>query len=288
MPTKIEKDAITGTDTTGHEWDGIKELNTPLPKWWLYVFYATIVWAAVYVVLYPAIPWFTGHSDGVLGYSQRDVIKEQVADAKAYQASYLEAIEGAELSAIVEDPNLLSFAVQGGGAAFASNCAPCHAQGGAGQGGYPSLADDAWLWGGDLEAIHTTLLYGIRWEQNEDTRFSEMPPYGDILSGEEIEQAAHYVVSLSGGEHDAGLAAGGETIFLEQCSACHLEDGSGNRDLGAPRLNDQVWLYGGSVEQVASQIANPQQGVMPSWENRLDAATIKMLTVYVHSLGGGE
>ena len=289
MPTKIEKDQITGTDTTGHEWDGIKELNTPLPKWWLYVFYATIVWAAVYVVLYPAIPLWSDSTEGVLGFSQRDAIREQVAAAKEGQAQYLSAIEEAELPAILQDSELLNFAVAGGGAAFASNCAPCHGQGGAGvTGGYPSLADDVWLWGGTLEAIHTTLLHGIRWDQNPDTRYSEMPAYGEFLTREEIVPVAHHVVSLSGGEHDAELAAQGEALFLEQCSACHMEDGSGNHDLGAPRLNDQVWLYGGTVEQVTAQITNPQQGVMPAWENRLDPATIKMLTVYVHSLGGGQ
>ena len=289
MPTKIEKDQITGTDTTGHEWDGIKELNTPLPKWWLYVFYATIVWAAVYVVLYPAIPLWSDSTEGLLGYSQRDTVRDQVARAKAGQAEYLSAIEQAELPAILEDGDLLNFAVAGGGAAFASNCAPCHAQGGAGQsGGYPSLADDVWLWGGSLEAIHTTLLHGIRWDENPDTRYSEMPVFGQIYSQQEIGQIAHYVVSLSGGEHDGALASEGEPLYLEQCAACHMEDGSGNHDLGAPRLNDQVWLYGGTVEEVTAQIANPQQGVMPSWENRLDPATIKMLTVYVHSLGGGQ
>ena len=289
MPTKVEKDQITGTETTGHEWDGIKELNTPLPKWWLYVFYATIVWALVYVVLYPAIPLWSDSTEGVLGYSQREVIREQVARAKAGQAEYLNAIEEAELAAIVQDSDLLNFAVAGGGAAFASNCAPCHAQGGAGQaGGYPSLADDVWLWGGSLEAIQTTLLHGIRWDEDPDTRYSEMPVFGQIYSQEEIGQIAHYVVSLSGGEHEAALAGQGEALYLEQCAACHMEDGSGMQDLGAPRLNDQVWLYGGTVEEVAAQITDPKQGVMPSWGNRLDPATIKMLSVYVHSLGGGE
>ena len=289
MPTKVEKDQITGTETTGHEWDGIKELNTPLPKWWLYVFYATIVWALVYVVLYPAIPLWSDSTEGVLGYSQREVIREQVARAKAGQAEYLNAIEEAELAAIVQDSDLLNFAVAGGGAAFASNCAPCHAQGGAGQaGGYPSLADDVWLWGGSLEAIQTTLLHGIRWDEDPDTRYSEMPVFGQIYSQEEIGQIAHYVVSLSGGEHEAALAGQGEALYLEQCAACHMEDGAGMQDLGAPRLNDQVWLYGGTVEEVAAQITDPKQGVMPSWGNRLDPATIKMLSVYVHSLGGGE
>jgi cytochrome c oxidase cbb3-type subunit 3 len=289
MPTKIEKDSITGTDTTGHEWDGIKELNTPLPKWWLYVFYATVIWAAIYVVLFPAIPFINGHTDGVLGFSQRERVVEQVEAAKARQAEYLTGIQNASLEEITANPDLLNFAVVGGSAAFASNCAPCHAQGGAGQaGGYPTLADDVWLWGGSLEEIHTTLLHGIRWDQDPDTRFSEMPAFGQILEPGQIEQVANYVVSLSGAEADASLAAEGETIYLEQCAACHMEDGSGGRDFGAPRLNDQVWLYGGTVDAVTNQVSNPKHGVMPAWQGRLDETTIKMLTVYVHSLGGGE
>ena len=182
----------------------------------------------------------------------------------------------------------MNFAIAGGRAAFGDNCATCHGQGGAGQsGGFPSLADDSWLWGGDLESIHQTLLYGIRFD-HEDTRFSEMPAFGEILGPEEIDAVAEYVLSLSGQAENEEAAKQGAEIFAEQCAACHGEAGEGMVELGAPRLSDQIWLYGGTKEQVVAQIRQPQHGVMPAWVDRLDPETIKMLAVYVHSLGGGE
>ncbi len=289
MPTKIEKDAVTGTETTGHEWDGIKELNTPLPKWWLYVFYATIAWSLVYFVLYPAIPYLSGATEGVLGWSSREQVVKQLAEAEAAQAEYLEAIGGTELAAISDDATLFEFARRGGEAAFNENCAQCHGVGGAGNpGGFPVLADDVWLWGGTLEAIHTTLQHGIRWNDDPETRFSEMPPYGDIFSREEIGQVADYVLSLSGQVPEGADLEAGATLFADNCAACHGEQGGGMNELGAPRLNDAVWLYGGQREEIVSQITRPRHGVMPAWGGRLDEDTVKMLTIYVHSLGGGE
>ena len=288
MPTKIEKDAISGQETTGHEWDGIKELNTPLPKWWLYTFYATIAFSLVYVVLYPAIPSFSGHTPGVLGYNSRVAVEERLAEARARQAEFWDAIAAAELSEIAAEPARLNFALTGGAAAFADNCAPCHGQGGAGRpGGFPVLADDAWIWGGALDDIHTTLLHGIR-NGGDEARDSEMPAYADILEPAQIEAVADYVLSLSGTEHDGAGATAGQEIYADNCAACHGEAGEGLRELGGPRLNDQIWLYGGSRDEVIRQIRQPRMGVMPGWQDRLDASTIKMLTVYVHSLGGGE
>ena len=288
MPTKIEKDAITGTETTGHEWDGIKELNTPLPKWWLYTFYACIAFAAVYVVLYPAIPSFSSHTRGLLGHTERLAVEEQIAKARARQAEKREALAAIDVTQVgALEQDQLDFALRGGAAAFADNCAPCHGQGGAGRPGFPVLADDAWIWGGSREAIYNTLLHGIR-NGDEDARESEMPAYGEILERDQIVDVANYVLSLSGSDHDAEAAGRGEETYAEQCAACHGEQGEGNRELGAPRLSDQVWLYGGSEEEVIAQIIKPQLGVMPGWKDRLDDTTIKMVTVYVHSLGGGE
>jgi len=287
MPTKIEKDAITGQETTGHEWDGIKELNTPLPKWWLYTFYACILFSLVYVVLYPAIPGFSGYTEGVLGYNSRQDLEDQMAKARARQGENLQRMAEAELQEIRSDTDLLTFALAGGDAAFADNCAPCHGQGGAGRPGFPVLADDAWIWGGSLDDIHTTLLHGIR-NDSDESRVSEMPAYADILEPEQIEAVADYVLSLSGAEHDADSATAGQEIYVENCAACHGEAGEGIRELGGPRLSDQIWLYGGERDAVISQIRQPRLGVMPGWQDRLDDTTIKMLTVYVHSLGGGE
>lgn len=291
MPTKIEKDAITGTETTGHEWDGIKELNNPLPKWWLYVLYACILWSIGYWILYPSWPYLTGYTKGVLGYSQRTELVERLAEARAAQAHFLDRIETASLTEIREDPDLLNFSLAGGRVAFGDNCAPCHGAGGAGNVGYPSLANDAWLWGGTLEDIQQTILHGIRWDPDPMTRYSEMPRFGvdGILTRSEIADVADYVLSLSGSAaaDDATLARGAE-IYAMQCAACHADDGSGDRMLGAPALNDNIWVWGGSRETVIDSITNARFGVMPSWEGRLDAATIKQLTVYVHALGGGE
>jgi cytochrome c oxidase cbb3-type subunit 3 len=287
MPTKVEKDSVTGTETTGHEWDGIKELDTPLPKWWLYILYATIAWSLVYYVLYPAIPGITGFTRGILGWSQREQIVEDLAAARAAQATYLDRIAAASPADIQADPDLLSFSLSGGRAAFADNCAPCHAPGGAGRPGFPTLADDAWNWGGTLDAIETTLKYGIR-SGHAETRQSEMPAFGDILDQGQTGDVTAYVLSLSGADADAAAAARGEPLFAENCASCHGETGAGNQELGAPALGDQVWLYGGTAADVAAQIAKPKHGVMPAWTGRLDEPTIKMLTVYVHGLGGGE
>ncbi len=283
MPTKIEKDSITGTETTGHEWDGIKELNTPLPKWWLYVWYATIIWSAIYFVLYPTIPGIKG----LMGYSQREEVVERIAEARARQGGNMERIAAAELEGIKADADLLNFAMTGGRAAFADNCAPCHAAGGAGRPGYPILADDNWIWGGSLDEIHQTLLYGIR-AGNDETRESDMPAFGadELLEKEQIDQVADYVLALS--QQTARADMPGAEIYAENCASCHGEAGEGGRDYGAPRLANQIWLYGGEKEDVVNQITRPRQGVMPAWADRLDETTIKMLTVYVHALGGGE
>jgi cytochrome c oxidase cbb3-type subunit III len=289
MPTKAEKDSVTGTETTGHEWDGIKELNTPLPKWWVYVFYATVAYSLVYWVLYPSIPGISGYVGGVLGTNNRLALDEKLAAAEARQAVYLDRIAELDTAEIAGDPQLLSFALAGGRSAFADNCAPCHGLGGAGQHGYPTLADDVWLWGGTLDDIETTVRYGIR-SGHDEARFSEMPAFGadEILSEDEIAAVAEYVLSLSGRAEDQAVAAAGAEIFADNCAACHGEEGEGDPTQGAPRLNDQIWLYGGERADIMAQVRKPQQGIMPAWVDRLDPATIKMLTVYVHSLGGGQ
>ena len=289
MPTKVEKDAPSGIETTGHEWDGITELNRPLPKWWLYVFYATVIWSLGYYVLYPAIPWFNGHTEGLLGYTERTAVAEAIAEAKSAQAQYLTRIDAASPEEIRADQPLFDFAMAGGRAAFADNCAPCHGVGAAGFPGYPSLIDDAWLWGGSLDDIHTTLLYGIR-SDHPDTRVGEMPAFGrdELLEGDQIAAVTEYVLSLSGRAENQSLAADGAEVFAENCSFCHGEQGEGMMELGAPNLADAIWLYGGEKDEIRAMIEYPEAGVMPAWEGRLEGSTIKMLTVYVHALGGGQ
>lgn len=289
MPTKIEKDSITGTETTGHEWDGIKELNTPLPKWWLYVLYACIAWAVGYYVFYPAWPTLRAHTTGVLGYSQRVEVQERLQAEAARRGPMVERIRAASLDQIKTNPELLNFAMAGGRVAFGDNCAPCHGTGGAGAKGFPSLADDDWLWGGELAAIHQTIAFGVR-NANDKSRQSQMPRFGvdGALTPAQINDVAEYVLSLTKHSTDAAAASRGQPIFAEQCVACHGEKGEGNVEQGGPRLNDNIWLYGGDKPTVVQSIFSARFGNMPAWSERLDDATVKMLTVYVHTLGGGK
>jgi len=243
----------------------------------------------IWWLLFPSWPYVTGYFGGIIGSNQRVELEQRVAEAKADRAQHLERIQNASPAAIAADPELLSFALAGGQSTFADNCAPCHALGGAGQGPYPALGDDAWIWGGSLEDIQYTINYGIR-NDHEEARFNEMPAFGrdQILEREEIEAVTQYVLSLSDQNTDANVDGQGSTLFEEQCAACHGEQGEGITELGAPNLADQIWLYGGSAQEIARQIGYPQQGVMPPWIDRLDEETIKTLTVYVHSLGGGQ
>jgi cytochrome c oxidase cbb3-type subunit 3 len=284
-----ERDKVTGTATTGHEWDGIKELNTPLPRWWLWTFYGTIVWAIAYSIAYPAWPLVSSATAGLLGYSSRAEVAKEIETAKAAQSQWLDRISKSTVEEIAADPELLAFARAGGAAAFRVNCVQCHGSGAAGSKGYPNLNDDDWLWGGSLEQIHQTLENGIRFVANGDTRDSQMPVFSDgVLDPAAIGQVTEYVLELSGQDHDAALAAKGKTIFADNCASCHGAAGEGNRDLGGPRLADAIWLNGDSRNSIAAQIARPRHGVMPAWKGRLDENTLKQLTVYVHSLGGGE
>ncbi len=289
MPTKIEKDAVTGTETTGHEWDGIKELNTPLPKWWVYTFYVTILGSIVYYLLFPSIPTLTSYTKGLLGYDQREVVARSLEAAQAAQGPLVARIRSATLDQIRADAQLNAFALTGGKIAFNNNCAACHQAGGAGAKGYPNLADDDWIWGGSAEAIVHTINHGVR-STDPDTRQNIMPRFGidGMLKREQIAEVAEYVLSLSGAKHDGAAAKRGEPIFAEQCVSCHGEGGAGNADMGAPRLNDAIWLYGGDRAAIIESIANSRAGMMPGWKGRLDDATVKMLTVYVHGLGGGQ
>lgn len=281
-------DEVSGVETTGHSWDGIRELNNPLPRWWLWTFYLTIIWAIGYMVLYPAIPLINGATQGILGYSSRAEVVADLADAKAAQGELLDKIAATPVEEIASDPDLLSFAIAGGSSAFKVNCAQCHGSGAAGSAGYPNLNDDAWIWGGEIDQIYLTIAHGIRYEDDPDTRFSEMPAFGDILEAEQINEVVSYVVSLSRDPSDPSLVEAGRQVFVENCAACHGDNAEGLADFGAPRLSDAIWLKGSSEAEIASQIRNPKHGVMPAWVDRLGEPTIKQLAVYVHTLGGGQ
>lgn len=287
MATKVEKDLLSGQETTGHEWDGVQELNTPLPKWWVYTFYACIAFAVVYGVLFPAIPLGGTYTKGVLGTSTRAELEQTLADNAKKQKPYLDKINAKSLAEIKADPDLVAYAVAGGKAIFADNCAPCHGSGGSGRpGGFPTLADDDWLWGGDLESIHQTIKFGIR-NGHAEARDSQMPKFSDgLLTPAQIGDVADHVLSLS--NPAAAKSAKGAEIFAEQCAACHGPEGKGMQEMGAPNLTDKIWLYGGDKIAIVKQISNPKMGVMPVWSGRLSPESIKMAAIYVHSLGGGK
>ena len=275
--------------TTGHEWDGIEEWNNPLPKWWLYTFYACVIWAIGYWIVYPAWPTVSSYTKGYLGYSQRAQVNNDIAAAKEGTAVFSDKIAEGDFEAIKADPELLSFALAGGEAAFGDNCAPCHGRGAQGFVGYPNLRDDAWIWGGSLEGIQQTILHGIR-SDDPQTRMSMMPAFGElgILNREQILDTVQYVMSLSGNEEDAEAAARGQELYATNCAACHGPDGAGNQALGAPNLTDELWLYGGDKDTLVETITYSRAGMMPAFSERLDPATIKKLAIYVHSLGGGQ
>jgi cytochrome c oxidase cbb3-type subunit 3 len=281
VPTKIEKDSVSGQYTTGHEWDGLRELNTPLPKWWLYVFFACIAWAFVLFVLYPSWPYGTGYFHGLLGYSSRAAVQRKES---------MDRIAGMSFDAIKADPALMEVALTSGHITFAENCQPCHGPGGGGRPAYPALAAGAWIWGGTLADIQQTVTHGIR-SGDAEARQGAMPRFGadGILKPAEIEAVASYVWSTFYDHPTApGDTLAGAKIYVENCAACHGETGQGNRDAGAPRLASKVHLYGSLRETIASQVTLPRQGVMPNWGSRLDPATIKAVTLYVHAMGGGE
>lgn len=285
---RIDKE--TRVATTGHEWDGIEELNKPLPRWWLWTFYACIVWSIGYWLLMPSWPLVSGYTRGFLGYSSRESVDAQLGEAKAAKAQFREKIAASDLQAIAADPELLQFALAGGEAAFGDNCAPCHGRGAQGFPGYPNLRDDSWLWGdGSLAAIHQTIMHGIR-ANDPKTRMNQMPAFGKtgLLTEAQIGDVAEYVLSLSGRGTDQDAAGRGSKVFAATCVACHGQNGKGNPEMGAPNLADELWLYGGDKATIVEDLRNGRGGVMPNWGSRLDPETVKELAVYVHSLGGGR
>ena len=283
-------DAITGTATTGHEWDGLRELNTPLPRWWLWTFYACIVWAVGYWVVYPAWPLISNSTQGVFGWHARSAVESDLAELRASRGPMVGNLAAASVAEIIADPQLLDFARAQGRVAFADNCAPCHGAGGGGAKGYPNLNDDDWLWGGKLANIENTIRHGARSGDPKDHE-GNMPAFGreGMLKANEISAVADFVRSLSAlpVEKDADLALG-KKVFAANCVTCHGPEGKGNRELGAPNLTDKIWLYGSDKATIVEGIQNGRGSTMPAWEGRLSESTIKALVVYVYSFGGGE
>lgn len=278
-------------ETTGHEWDGIQEFNNPLPKWWVYIFYATIIWGIGYTIAYPAWPLINGATKGLLGYSTRTEVAAEINRFEEMNAGVKAELASMDPADIVGNEAVYNYAIQSGRATFATYCSQCHGSGANGVeegNGYPNLLDDDWLWGGDITAITTTIKHGIRNDEDPDARWSQMPAFGDdYLADDEITNVVAYVGSLSGLEFEGDVTAG-ETVFMDNCTACHMEDGTGDREQGAPNLTDAIWLYGSSEQAIETSVRQGPFGVMPSWNTRLDDAQVKAAAAYVHQLGGGE
>ena len=285
-----EIDHVSGTETTGHEWDGIKELNTPLPRWWLWTFYLCIIWALGYTIAYPAWPLISTNTKGLLGYSSRGEVASELAAAEAAKSEIIAKIAATDVADIAADPELSRFAIAAGHSTFKVYCSQCHGSGAQGAVGYPNLNDDDWLWGGTIDEIFTTINHGARFASDDDTRVSEMPAFGrdELLDRDQIDEVANYVLSLSGLDHDAALAEKGATVFADNCASCHGDEGKGDITLGAPNLADAIWLYGDTKDAIMAQVTSPRHGVMPAWGPRLGETKVKELAVYIHSLGGGE
>lgn len=293
MADKIERDEVSGTDTTGHEWDGIKELDTPLPRWWLYVFYGCIVASVIYWVLMPAWPMVNGYTKGLLNHSDRRNVAAEVEMLQTSRAPMFQRLANVSVEQLARDPELQEFARAAGESVFGDNCATCHGAGGAGAPGYPVLADDVWIWGGTMADIEHTLRVGIR-AGHDQTRMSLMPAFGRdrLITAAQIADVTEHVISISSArtrlQPDAQAAARGAVVYEAQCATCHGATGAGDRTTGAPSLQDDVWLYGGSREEIRRQIELGRAGVMPAWERRFDAGTLRALAFYVHQMGGGE
>ncbi|MFQ1700105.1 cytochrome-c oxidase, cbb3-type subunit III [Loktanella agnita] len=281
-----KKDSPRNVETTGHSWDGIEEYNNPLPRWWLWTFYATIVWGLIYAILYPALPLVKGATGGVLGWSQRADVAAQIDAVTASHAELRAALVETDLRVLAENEALHRYAVQAGAALFRNNCSQCHGSGAAGAVGYPNLLDDDWLWGGRIEDIALTVRHGIRNEEDPDARFSQMPAFGDLLERAEIATLVAHVQALPNGV--APLGGEGGTLFGDNCASCHGDDGLGNRDLGAPNLTDAIWLYASDDQSLTRLISDGPYGVMPPWGDRLGEPGVRALSAYVHQLGGGE
>tara|TARA_R110000764_G_scaffold62196_2_gene132393 strand:- start:416 stop:1279 length:864 start_codon:yes stop_codon:yes gene_type:complete len=286
--SKRKTDEVTGVETTGHSWDGIEELNNPLPRWWLWTLYLCIIWAIGYTIAYPAWPMISGATQGVMGWSTRANVAAEITAHEAANAELVTQLVAADMPTLPQDADLNRYAIARGGAVFRANCSQCHGSGAAGAKGYPNLLDDDWLWGGDIDAIMTTVRHGIRNTLDDDARYSAMPAFGDMLEPAEIDAVVEHVVSLSSSDFDAALAAQGATVFADNCASCHGDAGLGNREMGAPNLADAIWLYGGDRATLHTTVEQARFGVMPPWGPRLKEADIRAVSAYVHSLGGGE
>ena len=277
-----EKDPVSGTELTGHEWDGIKEMDTPVPwasRWALWI---SIAVSVLFWVLYPSFPAVTGYAKGLLGYSSRAEVTAAVAEAESGREQAFAPFASEDIEALAADPSLEARYSSAISKLYADNCAACHTEDLQGQPGFPNLADAHWLWSGTPEEIEYTIRYGIN-ALHDETRIAQMLAFGadGMIEKPQVKEVTEFVLSLSGQDHDAGLAEAGRVVFEDNCAACHGDGGRGGYENGAPDLGDGQWIYGGSREDIHRSVYHGRQGVMPAWEGRLSDAQIRMLTLYL-------
>ena len=281
-----ERDAHTGYLTTGHEWNGIKELNTPVPRPVYFFLILAFLFAVGYWILMPTWPIGTSYTKGLLGFDQRVFVTEDVKQAAAERAAWTDRIEKESFADIQKDPRLMHDVRETGKALFGDNCAACHGRQATGGKGFPNLTTNSWLWGGSPEQIAETIKVGIN-STHPESRTSQMPAFGrdGILQRNDIEKVVAYLRSLSGASGaQAGDVTAGQKIFADNCASCHGEDAKGNSETGAPNLTDRFWIYGGDPQTIYTTVWGGRQGHMPTWEARLSPVERKILAIYTADL----
>lgn len=282
-----ERDPLTGHRTTGHEWNGIKELNTPVPRIVYFFLITTTLFGLVYWVFMPALPLGTTYTKGILGYDERNIVRRDLARAAQDQAHWRDVVAQADFATIAADETVMGNVREAGHALFGQNCAVCHGVDASGNAGFPGLSTGALNWGDTPEAIEETIRVGIN-SAHPESRSAQMPAFGrdGILQRAEIEAVAAYVHDLgrSGADGTAADHPEGAEIFAANCAACHGDDARGNADVGAPDLADDKWLYGGGLQTVYSSVWAGREGHMPTWEGRLGSLNIKILATYLDDL----
>ena len=285
-----ERDPVSGRETTGHEWNGIKELDTPVPRGVLMFLIVTHIWAIGWWFFVPAWPLGTTYTKGFLGVDQKQTVEAQLVEAQRDRSDWTRRLETEDYNAILADEALMQTVRSTGRQLFGDNCAACHGRDGKGRANYPDLTDDDWLWGGGPELIEKTMRVGIN-TQHPETRIGQMPAFGrdEMLDRDQVRSVAAYVYSLSHPDYstpeNVDRIEAGREVFLTTCASCHGEDAKGNRDVGAPNLTDAYWVYGGDLDTIIASVHGGRQGHMPTWDERLTTAEIRTLALYVHDLG---
>ncbi len=282
---ELKRDDVSGYLTTGHEWNGITELNTPVPRAVYFFLTAAFLFSFGYWVLMPAWPLGVTYTKGLLGIDQRNIVAASLKEAAVDRDVWSRKIASEDYAAIQADPALMAIVRETGHTLFGNNCAACHGIDAKGGPGFPNLTTSSWLWGGKPEDIFTTIRVGIN-SAHKDSRTSQMPAFGrdQMLPRGDVLKVASYVYSLSNPgskDVDPRNVEAGQNLFAANCVSCHGENAKGNPELGAPNLTDKVWIYGGSFETIDTTIWGGRQGHMPTWEGRLSDLDRKILTLYL-------